>query len=303
MSEAAVRRESWPYKTLGVRELWRAAGPAGATLPARSRIDFYSDSATFASSCGPEGLDERVKVLDSPLRASDELLEQAARECSALREQGRLTVMRGERGTDLLRPLSPDLAERLRARPALSALITQVESAIRVTGLFLRAIKFDDARASSTSKLADKLSTNLHFDAERATPRTFNGSIRQFYLNLSPTPRHFLIVPVSLGEMIDALGDRTEEPVGHTLQRYIDRFGLQVEVTPAAPFSLVIFDGRAFAHDAGKFTCASFESPEGPLALAPKPDLIAGLDALESNYEHTGYRPEIPFLEDLATAN
>ncbi|MEM6792348.1 MAG: hypothetical protein AAF725_00070 [Acidobacteriota bacterium] len=313
------------YKKIPADELWRATGRWGEVPGAKPRISFFcsppdgyealngraprrvdregSDpKRIFRENCGHRGTLESVKVLDFPSRLPTATLEQAAEECRTLRSRGSLTVMRGDRPTDLLRPLSPDLAERVRSCPALRQVLEWLEGGdLAGSGLFVRSIKFDDARASSTARDPRRLATHLHFDAERATPKTFSGSIRQFYLNLSSTPRHFLIVPVALEEML-AAGEHPEEPVGGTLERFLDRFGTLAEVTAAPPFSLVVFDGRAFAHDAAKFEHSSFLDEGAPLELAREPDFIVALDALETNYEHVGYRPEAPFLEDVAAA-
>ncbi len=286
------------YRALN-RELLEDADP----VPAAGTV---TNRESFAAAATVAGLDETVKVLPIPAAVRDETKTGAMAEVAGLARDGFLTALRGERKTDLARPLGASAAEHIRSRcPHLAALVTAVEGAIAGSDLFVRAVKHDRARASSTDASGDRARENLHFDAELSSLEEYDEPIFQFYLNVGREPRQFRILPLPLSAILARLvdcGDLAPEnvrrmPLGEILDRYRHRFTTPLEVIPVESLHLAIFDGRVFAHDAGKASLPSLL--EGRFEPSHEDDLVLALDATLTGHHRGLYHPARPFLEDL----
>lgn len=249
-------------------------------------------------------LSERCEVIQLPLISEKEEASAMIGEMEEIKKRFRLVALRGGRQTDLTRPLSFRVqAQLLNHCPTLVAKIQEMEKMLRgwAPALFLRAVKLDAARVSSTSPSVDLSDTNWHFDA--GPTNIFDGpdSVPQFYLNLGSQPRHFRIFRATLPEMLEALANTTLGISKRNLAIWPAEQILAIYQTntPDAPIeevnvpsgSLTVFDGRRFAHDAGKWqTQRRNEETEA--------DLVAALDLKSNLTNQVLCRTNLSFLED-----
>lgn len=254
------------------------------------------------------GVDHMVKVVSLPICIPPDLSKGSIREMRELREKGALTALRGNRKTDLARPLKPEMRQMiLDSCPNLVDLIQRVEAVIKGSDLFIRAIKMDEARASTTQKEEDRQKGNLHFDAEKDSLEAYKDPVYQFYANVGRLPRQFRIIPVPLPEILQQLvanGHLTEAesqkaPLKDVLHLYVKNFPIVYEQIIVESGQLAIFDGRTFAHDAGKGRMRSVR--QGTFTPSHEPDLLLAFDTPKTGYHQGYYAPEQSFLEDPGT--
>ena len=208
----------------------------------------------------------------------------------------------------MARPLKPEIRQLIKqSYPHLVELITKVEAVTKGSDLFIRAIKMDEARASTTQKEEDRKKGNLHFDAEKSSLEQYGDPVYQFYANVSRLPRQFQIIPTALPEMLDQLvangnlleTDRLTTPLERVLQLYLEHFPVTYEQIIIESGHLSIFDGRRFAHDAGKGRMRTIR--QGGFEPSNEPDLLLAFDTPKTGY-HTGfYDPQQSLLEDPGT--
>ncbi|MFQ5528576.1 MAG: hypothetical protein ACE5GX_20260 [Thermoanaerobaculia bacterium] len=279
------------------RALLKSSGPpAFGPAPA--------DAAGFLRSASLEDLDRKVKILPLPDPIPAALSAEAIRGMERLRELDKLTALRGGRATDLPRPAAGRLADLIRSHaPALIDLVEQVERILAGGPLFVRAAKLDRARASSTSASENRAAANLHFDAEKSSLSEYPEPVFQFYLNAGQRERQFRILPVARETVLESVPEteRMALPLGQGLDSYLANEALAVEprleTIPVESGALVIFDGRRFAHDAGKCDVAALL--EGRFEPSVESDLVLALDTVETGYHVDVYRPDLPFFEDV----
>jgi len=254
-----------------------------------------------------EDLDQVVKVLPLPIDPPAELSAGVIQEMESLREAGNLTSLRGGRPTDLPRPLPEALRSHIKSQcPHLVELLHQVEALLVGSHLFVRAVKIDAPRASSTSPDGDPCQENLHLDAYKSSLADYAEPVYQFYLNAGQQPRQFRILPVPLTEILNTLvaeGHTSQEearttPVGKLLTTYLKTRTepASIETIPIPCATLAIFDGRTFPHDAGKGDPTALA--QGTFRPVQEPDLVLALDTKATGYHEGFYDPELGLLED-----
>jgi hypothetical protein len=285
----------------GHRKRYRVLNPAVVKRVKRASLAY----TLFA---GDEDLDALVKVIPLPVHLPRSLRKGAMAEMLWLRDQRVLTELRGGRLTDLARPFSPEARRAVMGKcPRLVELISRVEGAIAGSDLFIRALKIDEARASTTGVGEDRSTTNLHFDAEMTSLADYPGPIYQYFVNVALLPRQFRIVPLPIPEMIRVLLDRQLIP-GHETQEWTPKalvetftqhFNSPLEEIIIEPGSLAIFNGRVFAHDAGKGRIGPLV--RGKFVPTPEPDFIIALDTTTTGYHEGYYFPEQSILDDAGT--
>ncbi|MDQ5824650.1 MAG: hypothetical protein M3441_10640 [Chloroflexota bacterium] len=294
-------------------DLPRAASPYGQhvrhkllDLALHRRVKRASLAYTLFA--GDEDLESLVKVIPLPVHLPKALRKGAMLEMQWLRDQGVLTQLRGGRLTDLARPLSPEARSVVTGQcPRLVELIRMVEEAIAGSDLFVRALKIDEARASTTGVGADKSQTNLHFDAELTTLADYPGPIYQYFVNIALLPRQFRIVPLPIAEMVRLLVARQLMPAHEQhawtpkalVETFTKHFNAPLEEIIIEPGSLAIFNGRVFAHDAGKGRISALA--RGRFVPTSEPDFIIALDTVKTGYHEGYYFPEQSILEDEGT--
>jgi hypothetical protein len=265
-------------------------------------------SLAYTLFAGDEDLDRLVKVIPLPVHLPRTLRKGAMMEMERLRDQGVLTQLRGGRLTDLARPLSPEVRSVVVEQcPRLVELIRRVEGAIAGSDLFIRALKIDEARASTTGVGADKSKTNLHFDAELTTLAAYPGPIYQYFVNVALLPRQFRIVPLPITEMVRLLIDCKLIPQGEQQERtpktlvetFTKHFNVPLEEIIIESGWLAVFNGRVFAHDAGKGRISALV--RGEFVPAREPDFIIALDTVKTGYHKGYYFPEQSVLDDAGT--
>ncbi len=266
-----------------------------------------------------------VRVVRLPGPARDELRSKspaALAELAELRAAGYLAALRGGRETDLARPLAAAARGFAHERcPNLRGLVEAVESVLAGGPLFVRTLKLDRARASSTDPSAELARTNLHFDAGKSCLAEYREPIFQFYLNAGLEPRQFRILPVPRPELLArvaeatgrAIPDLDHDPLDRVLAEYLQRVDpveqvehaeasdngehskpeARLEWIPVPSGYLAVFDGRTFAHDAGKGALLG-----GRFEPSQEPDFVLALDTVTTGYHAGHYRPELPFFED-----
>jgi hypothetical protein len=254
------------------------------------------------------GIENSVKVVPLPVRIPAELSAGAITEMQQLGETGVLTALRGGRRTDLPRPLPAEVREQvIEGSPHLVELITRVESAIKGSDLFIRAVKLDKARASTTQAAADVAKSNFHYDAERSSKEAYPGPVYQYYANVAQEPRQFRIVPLTYHEMGQALqrsGLITEAeidtlPMETLLNTFMTNFDVPIEDIVVESGRLAIFDGRTFAHDAGKAKVDELQ--QGRFVPTEEPDFLLALDTIKTGHHVGLYHPEMSLLDDPGT--
>lgn len=248
-------------------------------------------------------LDREVRVVLLPEPIPPEISAKAISGMEALRAAGLLVALRGNRPTDLPRPQAGRMASQVEElAPGLVALIGHVERFLHGGALFVRAIKLDDARASTTATSSDPAASNLHFDAEKSSLSDYAEPVFQFYLNGGQLERQFRILPLARDALLASVpeSDRRSLPLIEILEHYLEhrleRRPPRLETIPVPSGALAIFDGRQFAHDAGKNDIETLVS--GRIEPASEPDLVIALDTIETGYHQGHYRPELPFFED-----
>ncbi|MCC7369244.1 MAG: hypothetical protein IT306_12520 [Chloroflexi bacterium] len=263
------------------------------------------DRSAFLAHANADGLDHMVKVVPLPLRIPRALSQAVIREMAALRQAEVLTVLRGGRRTDLARPLSPEQRAHVRTHaPNLIDVIRRIEAALVDGDLFLRTVKYDDARYSSTHQTDNLGGENYHFDAQEATLDQWSGVIHQYFANVATLPRQFRILPVTLPEMIERLvqdGHLAREAARTTkirtiLETFRARYDEPVEQIIVESGQLAIFDGRLWAHDAGKGRLRDLVA--GRFVPSREPDLVITLDSKKTGFHEGMYDPSQPFLDD-----
>jgi hypothetical protein len=265
-------------------------------------------SLTYTLFAGDEDLDALVKVIPLPVHLPQALRKSAMLEMQWLRDHKVLTELRGGRLTDLARPLSPEARNVVKEKcPRLVELIRSVEEAIAGSDLFIRALKIDEARASTTGVGENKSQTNLHFDAELTTLAEYPGPIYQYFVNVALLPRQFRIVPLPITDMVRLLIDCQLMPAHEqhewapkrTVETFTKHFNAPLEEIIIEPGSLAIFNGRVFAHDAGKGRISALV--RGEFVPTREPDFIIALDTVKTGYHEGYYFPEESILEDAGT--
>jgi len=263
------------------------------------------DRSAFLAHANEIGLDRSVKVVPLPLCIPRWLSQAVINEMAELRRAEVLTVLRGGRRTDLARPLAPDARAHVLAHaPSVVELIQRVEEALGDGDLFLRTVKYDDARFSSTHQTDNLSGANFHFDAQDATLGEWSGEIHQYFANVATLPRQFRILPVTLPEMLERLvsdGHITAEGamsirVRTILTTFQAIYAEPVEQIVIESGQLAIFDGRLFAHDAGKGRLRDLAA--GRFVPTREPDLVITLDSKKTRFHEGMYEPALPFLTD-----
>lgn len=257
------------------------------------------DRAAWQAAATPRDLDRTVKVVPLGEPIPRAVTRFAIQGMERLRDLGALTALRGRRPTDLARPAAGRMGRKIRRyAPGLIELVEHLEEILGGSSLFIRAIKLDFARASTTAASNDLAAANLHFDAEKSSLSEYSEPVFQFYLNAGQLERQFRILPVLREDLLAefAEDERHELPLEALLARHLALQPPTLEVIPVESGALAIFDGRRFAHDAGK--CDPDALARGRFAPSPEPDLVVALDTIETGYHRGLYRPEVPFLED-----
>jgi hypothetical protein len=263
------------------------------------------DRSAFLAHANETGLDRSVKVVPLPLCIPRWLSRAVISEMAELRRAEVLTVLRGGRRTDLARPLAPEARAHVLAHaPNVVRLIERVEAALGNDDLFLRTVKYDDARFSSTHQTDDRSGANFHFDAQESSLGDWSGEIHQYFANVATLPRQFRILPVTLPEMLARLvadGHLTREAAMSTKVRTIlttfqTIYAEPVEQIVIESGQLAIFDGRLFAHDAGKGRLRDLVA--GRFVPSREPDLVITLDSKRTGFHEGMYDPSLPFLTD-----
>lgn len=247
-----------------------------------------------------------VKVVRLPVAIPSDLSATAIREVEMLRASGVLTELRGGRFTDIARPIKREVRDIIRMTTrSLADLIELVENALAGGELFVRAIKFEEARRSTTGVNPDILTENLHYDAELSNLAEYSGPVYQFYLNVATEPRQMRILPITLTEMSRFLvewGPLAEEATETvSLKEQLELFRQEVESVVEEIVvelgQMTVFNGRVFAHDAGKGRLEALT--EGFFVPSTEPDLVFALDTTTTGYHVGFYDPELSFLEDV----
>jgi hypothetical protein len=260
-------------------------------------------------------LDTIVKVIPIPAVIPADLSEAAIDDMRSLRERGLLESLRGGRYTDLPRPLFPDQREALRSESEnLAQLIRLVESSLSSTSLFVRAVKLDEARASTTAKSANVGEEFLHLDNYVGSYRQYPEPNFQYFLNVGQLPRVFRIVPISVRELMAGLVQATS--VGLAYWRDVPPTGIvafvrgRYDIEPAGIEEIVvpsghvaIFDGRSFVHDAGKPDMQAMLAGQW-FTPSAEPDIVIALDSTRHNLDThlLAYNPHEAFASDLGTS-
>ncbi|MGE3911996.1 MAG: hypothetical protein AB7K36_21735, partial [Chloroflexota bacterium] len=263
------------------------------------------DRSVFLAHANEQGLERQVKVVPLPVCIPRRLSQAVIREMAALRRDRILTELRGGRLTDLARPLAPAARAHVLAHaPSVVRLIERIEHALGDGDLFLRAVKYDDARFSSTHQTDNLAGQNFHFDAQEASLGAWSGEIHQYFANVATLPRQFRILPVTLPEMIERLvadGHLSQDEAMSTKVRTIlttfqSLYDEPVEQIVIESGQLAIFDGRLWAHDAGKGRLRNLAA--GRFVPSREPDLVITLDSRKTGFHEGMYDPALPFLED-----
>jgi hypothetical protein len=260
------------------------------------------DRSAFLEHANEVGTDQHVKVVPLPLCIPRPLSQAVIREMAQLRAAEILTVLRGGRRTDLARPLSPE--QRAHVLAYAPSLVERIEAALGDGDLFLRTAKYDDARYSSTHQTDNLHGANEHFDAQEASLGQWSGEIHQYFANVATLPRQFRVLPVTLPEMLERLnadGHLTGETAGTTkvrtiLETFRAVYDEPVEQIVIESGQLAIFDGRRFAHDAGKGRLRDLV--QGRFVPSREPDLVITLDSKKAGFHEGMYEPALPFLDD-----
>lgn len=248
-----------------------------------------------------------VKVVQLPVVIPSGFSANAIREVEMLRASGVLTELRGGRFTEIARPISRQVRDiiRITAR-SLITLIELVENAVAGGELFLRTIKFENARRSTTSVDANILSENLHYDAELSSLAEYSGPVYQFYMNVATEPRQMRILPLTLREISRFLVEwtlitedavRTVSPK-EQLELFKREAESVVEEIVVESGQMTVFNGRVFAHDAGKGRLEALA--RGVFFPSAEPDLVFALDTTITRYHVGFYNPELSFLDDVS---
>jgi len=258
-----------------------------------------ADPTAFQAAATTLDLDRVVKVVPLTTPIPPGLSSAAILGMERLRDLGVLTALRGGRATDLPRPSGGRLAKDVRSdAPGLIELVEHIEGGLSGSHLFVRSIKLDRARVSTTAPSSDPAAANLHFDAERSSLAEYSEPVFQFYLNAGRLERQFRILPVLREDLLAGFGasDRRTIPFETLLEHYLARHPPIFETIPIESGALAIFDGRQFAHDAGKADVEALAA--GRFEPSSEPDLVIALDTVETGYHQGLYRPELPFFED-----
>lgn len=249
-------------------------------------------------------LEQGAKIVQLPFVTSPAKSAQLARELEQVKRDYHLSALRDGRQTDLARPIAQMMPNYLRKHaPTLCQKIAEVESWLEANypELFVRTVKYDEARLSSTAA-GNKDETNWHFDAGKSSMHAWPAAIWQFYLNIASNPRYFRIHPTPLPAMIRSLAEMEKKGTGEIANRKANDVLAQYrlafpdviteeKVIPSG--AMVMFDGRRFAHDAGKWSLGS-KQDNG------EPDMVLALDLKSDIMDQTICRPNLPFLIDCA---
>lgn len=261
--------------------------------------------SSFAENANESGLDTHVKVLTLPVVIPASVSRGAQAEMRTLANARLLTVMRGNRNTDLARPIRPDVREILaKDCQHITSLIRLVEEGLWGTDLYIQALKLDNARASSTQSENDIRKPNVHFDAGPWSFHAYSEPTFQYFANVGTKPRQFRFIPVSSEAMIAQLeADGVILPgVGHDiaaqdiLSLYQTHYLPPFETVIVEPGQLVIFNGRRFAHDAGKSRVGSLI--KGRFTPSNEPDFAMMLDSSRYDHHVGRYDPTLSLLAD-----
>lgn len=273
--------------------------------PQKIREGFNAEEV-FRMHANIEGLDKHVKILSLPLKIDWALSLAAQREMRILREKKFLSTLRGGRFTDLARPLGKEVVTEIKENcPNLEKLVSLVEEKIADTNLFVRAIKIDEARRSSTAPSDDKNQTNFHFDGGKSSVRDFPDPVFQVFVNIGALPRQFYVITTPLDEMVrqlkaqNFLNDFTAQnlPLNDILKMYQDKFDVNKEVVVVESGQMAIFDGKVFAHDAGKGLMRALK--DGDFRPSNEDDFVMVLDFKERGDHETTYDPNKRIFEDF----
>lgn len=244
------------------------------------------------------GINEAIKVVQTPITNPEVVNKFIIEELRELRKKGYLTALRGNRMTDLSRNVSEEISTFIKNNcHNILFLIKETEKWLGLNpDLFIRVIKFDEARFSSTSPKEDTSDQNLHFDAGKSSFFEWQSSIPQFFLNVGST-RFFRVYPVPLNEMITSAVEHTnltletieKMPVSEILSWHQKVFKEKLKEIKVPNGAMVIFDGRRFAHDAGKWPMEGRRLCE--------PDVTLALDLKSNMYNQIQYKVNSGFLK------
>lgn len=277
-------------------------GDTASNLEAVDRGDLFRKYANH------EGLASQVKVVPLPVEIPTELSELALNETMSLRDAGYLSTLRGGRRTDLARPLAADVRSAIESNcPALQELVRKIETGIYGSHLFIRAIKLDDSRMSTTQPDTSAVHTPyLHFDAQGYSLTEYFSPVYQYFANIGTLPRIFTILPIPAPEMIKKLVEDGENEsvlratkMQDLLTMFQSRFKIPYERIVINSGQMAIFDGRAFAHDGGKMDMDALS--EGKFIPSPEPDFVLTLDSVINSYHEGYYFPDQSILQDPGT--
>ncbi len=218
------------------------------------------------------------------------------REMREMRNKELLTTLRGERRTDLARPLSASQREHLRhVAHATTTLVESIEQGLRGSGIMLRALKFDEARASSTHPGTDVEQSNFHFDWPGSSLSDFPGENPQIYMNVAAyIARTFRYADTPIEEAARAVAKEGEDPralTAHTVASRMIARGFTVRTVDIEPGDIAVFDGRRYLHDVGK---GKWDA-QGRFTAFHEADLAVALDFIDAPY-HEKYDPKTSFL-------
>lgn len=93
--------------------------------------------------------------------------------------------------------------------------------------------------------------------------------------------------------------ERRTLPLQEVLKRFTQNFDIKPEQIIIESGQLAIFDGRTFAHDAGKGRLRTLKS--GDFEPSNEPDLLLAFDTVKTGYHIGYYDPTKSILEDPGT--
>eukprot|EP00698_Gefionella_okellyi_P008750 TRINITY_DN2188_c0_g1_i1.p2 TRINITY_DN2188_c0_g1~~TRINITY_DN2188_c0_g1_i1.p2 ORF type:complete len:271 (+),score=48.39 TRINITY_DN2188_c0_g1_i1:97-813(+) len=215
-----------------------------------------------------------------------------------LRDSGHLVALRGGRLTDLAKPIKQSTLEFIAQHCAPLATLAQlVEQSLVGTDLFLRAFKCDCARASTTIPDSAAITESyFHFDAQESSLLQYSDPIWQFYMNVGQHPRQFRVIPQCYSDMLNSVVLEGEDPASLTPLTVLRRKGaacpppVTVQVDSG---SMAIFNGRVWAHDAGKGT---FDEYGKFVAADDEDDFVAAIDTKRTAYHDELYNVDQPLI-------
>lgn len=249
----------------------------------------------------PEKIKKPV-IADLCENISANITSELIREMEDLRAKKHLTELRGNRRTDLARPLKDSSRTYIEENcPTIRKVVRSIENNLSGSDYFIRALKIDDPRVSSTSPSQDALANNLHFDSEKTRLADLQGChIYQFYGNLGQADRYFRFIGTPLWEMFGKLVEANllmtpeETTPQEVLRIFCETFVPPIEERSVPSGHITAFDGLNYAHDAGKVRLRD--------APGNEQDIVITLDTISSGFHEGYYFPDRSFLDDPGTS-